>query len=701
MSGNENLTTATTANLCAHVLDPEAMDQSVRPQDDFYRHVNGKWLDTYEIPADLTSYGSFIQLRDLSEKRCRELVERLVEQNKNTTGQMDSIHPEDDHPDRAQPNHQLNNEEKISLLYQQYLDQTTADRLGTEPIQPLLHKIQAVTNHDELAALLGEFALGICGSFFTMGIEPDLDDPTRWSVYLGQAGLGLPDEAYYHKPEYEHYRQAYEKHVTNLFNLSGIEAEKTTAATAAAKVLEFETKLADLHWDAVKCRDWNVQNNPRTWEEVQQQNPDFNWLAWMEKVRLPQPQTRRYLVQQLDYLQAASHLVANTDLATLKLWLGRKIVSKFAPLLSDDIVQENFYFYSRTLSGTSQLRPRWKRALSLVEGVLGESLGRLYVAKYFPPAAKERMDQLVANLLDAYQESIQNLEWMTADTKRQALKKLEQFTPKIGYPTKWRDYSDLHLDVNATLVDNVIAASQFERRWEMSRIDKPVDREEWAITPQTVNAYYNPQWNEIVFPAAILQPPFFDMAADDAVNYAAIGAVIGHEIGHGFDDQGSQFDGSGQMRNWWTDQDRQEFAARTQKLVDQYEVYTPTGLDASKYHVSGALTLGENIGDLAGLTIAWKAYEKALAQRGITDAGADQIIDGLTGPQRFFYSWARIWRQKSRSDWQIQLLAVDPHSPNEFRCNGVLANFDAFAKYFDVKPGDALYREPAERIHIW
>lgn len=666
-----------TNNLKAHVLDPDAMDTSVRPQDDLYRYVNGAWLDSYQIPADLTSYGSFVALRDLSEERCRTLVE--------------GISSDDTDPDA----------QRIRLMYTQFMDQEEANRLGIAPIQGLLDRVQGVDSHEALAELLGEFSRIGISAFFYQAVEPDLDDPTRWAVYLGQGGLGLPDESYYHKSEYEPYRVAYLQHIANLLQLANLAESEEVATEQATRVLAFETQLADLHWDVVKCRDWPAQNNPRTWEEICQQNPGFAWHPWMRQLRLTHPQSRRFLVQQPDFLESGAQLFQNTELEVLKLWLFRKVISRFAPYLADDLVQENYEFYSKTLAGTEQIKPRWKRALRLVEGTLGEALGRLYVAQHFPPEAKERMDELVANLLDAYRDSITELDWMTEATKREALAKLDTFTPKIGYPVKWRDYSKLTLSPKATLVENLIAASEFETEWELSRIDQPVDRDEWAMTPQTVNAYYNPQWNEIVFPAAILQPPFFNVKADDAVNYAAIGAVIGHEIGHGFDDSGSSFDGTGAMRNWWTDQDRKEFAARTQKLVEQYDQYTPAGLDPTEYKVQGALTLGENIGDLSGLTIAWKAYVKALRKRGLEDPAEDQVINGLSAPERFFYSWARIWRQKSRKDYQIQLLAVDPHSPTEFRCNGVLANFDEFAKYFDLQPTDALYRAPEDRVKIW
>lgn len=668
------------ADIKAHVLDPNAMDTSVRPQDDFYRYANGTWLDTYQIPNDLTAYGSFVALRDLSEERCRELVEAL-----------DSEDAENRDPDSA----------RIQILYSQFMDQAAANRLGIAPIAPLLDEVQAASTHRELAHVLGSLARREINSFFWVEITPDLDDPTQWSVMFDQAGLGLPDESYYHKDEYASFRDAYREHVAKMMQLVNVAADATQAGQQADAVVGFETALANLHWDAVKSRDLVAQNNPRTWTQIEAQNPGFDWAVWAASFALPGIESRRFVVCKPDYLEQAAKLFQDTNLDTLKWWVIRKVADRFAPFLNDDLVNENYDFYSRTLAGTKQIRPRWKRALSLVESCLGEALGRLYVAKYFPPEAKARMDELVANLLDAYRDSITDLDWMTDETKACALDKLASFTPKIGYPVKWRDYSKLTLDAGATLVDNLLRVMEFETDFEFSRLDGPVDRDEWHMTPQTVNAYYNPQWNEIVFPAAILQPPFFNLEADDAVNYAAIGAVIGHEIGHGFDDQGSQFDGDGAMRNWWTDQDRDEFTARTAKLVAQYDQYCPADLDSQTYSVQGGLTLGENIGDLGGFTIAWKAYVKALAARGVDSPAQDQVIDGLTGSERFFFSWARIWRQKTRPDYAIQLLAVDPHSPNEFRCNGVLANSDEFAEYFDLQPGDQLYRDPADRVKIW
>ena len=480
--------------------------------------------------------------------------------------------------------------------------------------------------------------------------------------------------------------------------------------------MALETALASHHRDSVSNRDPLLSDNPTLWSELNTLAPGFDWDAWARGAHMP-VSGLVVNVDQPDYLRGAASLWERTDLATLKEWLSASAIDARASLLSADFVQENFDFHGRTLAGTQELRPRWKRALSLIESYLGEAMGRAWVARHFPPEAKDAMDALVRRLLDAYGESIRGLDWMSDETKEKALAKLATFNPKIGYPAKWRDYSTLHLDPSATLVDNVRAANAHATDREWAKLGGPVDRDEWYMTPQTVNAYYNPTQNEIVFPAAILQPPFFDAQADDAVNFGAIGAVIGHEIGHGFDDQGSRYDGAGNLSNWWTDEDRAAFEERTHALIGQYDVLTPAvlasaasdeagedagedGTERSLPHVNGALTIGENIGDLGGMTIAWKAWVAALAEQGLTPQTAP-VIDELTGPQRFFFSWARAWRTATRPQFARQMLAIDPHSPAEFRCNQVLRNLDAFAAAFDVKPGDGMWLDPAQRVTIW
>lgn len=651
------------------------MDEDVRPQDDFYRYINGTWLRDHVIPADRASDGAFYALRDLSEEHCREIAEDAV------AGRLSG--PE---------------AERIGVLYSQFMDEARLNTLGSEPIQGLLSAVDSADNHEELARLLGSLARNAISGFFGVGVAADMNDTSKYTAYFEQSGLGLPDESYYRDDSYENYRAKYVEHVSRVLELASV-VSADAALEAAQEVMAFETALAGHHWDVVKSREIEAQNNPRTWVEVVEQNPGFAWHAWNEALGINLG-GQSLNVSQPDFLASAADLWRKTDLSTLKLWLAREIIDDFSPYLSEEFAEESFDFYSRTLAGVEQMRPRWKRALSMIEGVVGFDMGRLYVERHFPVEYKERMGRLVENLLAAYRDSITDLDWMGEETKAKALAKLDTFMPKIGYPENPRSYEGLEISAEAGLVENLMASAAFDLEWEFAKLEQPVDRTEWLMTPHTVNAYYYPSMNEIVFPAAILQPPFFNPEADEAVNYAAIGAVIGHEIGHGFDDQGSQFDAQGEVNNWWTDQDREEFERRTKALIAQYDAFSPVEL-GEDHHVNGALTIGENIGDLGGLTIAWKAWKKALADRGIASPLDDEVIDSLTGPQRFFTSWARIWRGKQRDDWAIQLLAIDPHSPGEFRCNGVLANFDEFADYYQVGPGDALWIAPEDRVHIW
>ena len=668
-----------TETLKAHVLDPSLMDTAVRPQDDYFRHINGGWLTTHQIPADRPIDGAFYALRDLSEDRGRSIAEDAA------AGRIDD-------PDA----------QRIATVYSQFMDEDAIEAQGAAPLLPELDAIAGATTPGELSAVGGRLMRSSVSLFFAPYVNNDINDTTRYITYLTQAGLGLPDESYYREDKYADTRAAYVAHVGRALVLSGV-VDESGAEDAAHTVMDFETELASHHWDSVKTRDPQLANNPRTWAEIVSQNPGFDWDGWAGQLGLDTAALATLNVDQPDFLAAASALWTSTDLSVLKLWLVRKVVDARSPLLSRAFVEENFDFYSRTLAGTQELRPRWKRGLGLVEATLGEALGRLYVERHFPAEYKERMEALVAHLLDAYHASISALDWMGEATKAKALEKLSTFNPKIAYPPKWRDYSALTLSGEATLVDNVRAAEAFELDWELGKLFRGVDRDEWFMTPQTVNAYYNPTMNEIVFPSAILQPPFFDPEADDAVNFGAIGAVIGHEIGHGFDDQGSQFDKDGNLNNWWTDEDRTEFEARTKALIAQYDAFTPAELAGRPegYHVNGALTIGENIGDLGGLTIAWKAWSAVLAAAGIASPDEAPVVDGLTGPQRFFAAWARSWRSKARDEFAIQLLAIDPHSPSEFRCNGVLRNLDAFAATFGVKEGDRMWLAPEDRVRIW
>lgn len=669
----------------ARVLDTANIDSTVRPQDDFYRHVNGTWLATHTIPADRPMDGAFHTLRDASEKYARAIAQDAAD------GSLDD-------PDAH----------RIATLWTQFLDEDTIEEAGATPLRPDLDAIHACTTHEELAREMGRLMREGIGGLVGAYVGTDPHDSSHYMVSLVQSGIGLPDEAYYREDDYTPIREAYVAHTARLLGLAGV----ADPEGAAKRIMELETQIASHHRDSVSNRDPLLSDNPTPWEEVATLAPGFDWDAWAQGARMPVTDLV-VNVDQPDFLSAAAALWADTDLPVLKEWLSASAIDCHASLLSSDFVNENFDFHGRTLSGTEELRPRWKRALGLIEAYLGEAMGRAWVARHFPPNAKEAMDALVRGLLDAYGESIRGLDWMSEDTKVKALAKLATFNPKIGYPVKWRDYSTLHLDPEVTIIENVRAANAHATDCEWAKLGRPVDRDEWYMTPQTVNAYYNPTQNEIVFPAAILQPPFFDTEADDAVNFGAIGAVIGHEIGHGFDDQGSRYDGEGNLSNWWTDEDRAAFEARTHALIEQYDALTPAilleqgdgeesgeGEERTLPHVNGALTIGENIGDLGGLTIAWKAWAASLAEQGLTPQTAP-VIDGITGPQRFFYSWARAWRTATRPQFARQMLAIDPHSPAEFRCNQVLRNLDTFAQTFNVTPDDEMWLEPSQRVTIW
>ena len=671
--------------MLARVLDTAYIDSTTRPQDDFYRHVNGTWLATHTIPADRPMDGVFHTLRDASEKYARAIAQDAAD------GSLDD-------PDA----------QRIATLWNQFLDEDTIEEAGAAPLRPDLDAINACVTREELAQEMGRLMREGVGGLVGAYVGTDPHDSSRYMVSLVQSGIGLPDEAYYREDDYAPIRDAYVAHTARLLGLAAMPDPEG----AAERTMALETAIASNHRDSVSNRDPLLSDNPTPWDDITALAPGFDWIAWAEGARMPAAGLV-VNVDQPDFLRAAAGLWASTDLSVLKEWLSASVIDSHASLLSSDFVNENFDFHGRTLSGTQELRPRWKRALGLIEAYLGEAMGRAWVARHFPPNAKESMDALVRRLLDTYGESIRGLDWMSEDTKVKALDKLSTFNPKIGYPVKWRDYSTLRLDPGATLVENVRAANAHATDREWAKLGRPVDRDEWYMTPQTVNAYYNPTQNEIVFPAAILQPPFFDTEADDAVNFGAIGAVIGHEIGHGFDDQGSRYDGQGNLSNWWTDEDRAAFEERTHALIEQYDALTPAILlndaedteteqsgERTLPHVNGALTIGENIGDLGGLTIAWKAWAASLAEQGLTPQTAP-VIDGISGPQRFFYSWARAWRTATRPQFARQMLAIDPHSPAEFRCNQVLRNLDTFVEAFDVTPDNAMWLDPSQRVTIW
>lgn len=660
-------------------IDLSYVDDAARPQDDLFGHVNGRWLDSHDIPADRATDGAFRLLADRAEEQVRDLIEEASR----AQGAVGS------------------DQQRVGDLFASFMDEAAVAAAGVRPLLDELAAVDAAQDHTALAAVLGGLQRTGIGGGAGVYVDTDSKDSTRYLLHFSQSGLGLPDESYYRDPQHAEILAAYPKHIARMFALAfGEEPQPGEWEATAERIVALETELAAAHWDVVKRRDADLTYNLRTFADLPDEAPGFDWAGWVAALGTgpaTAPIPAEVVVRQPDFLTAFAGLWAERDLEDWKRWLRWRVISGRAGMLTDDVVAENFDFYGRTLSGTEQIRDRWKRGVSLVESLLGDAVGKLYVERHFPPDAKARMDELVANLREAYRVSINDLEWMTPETRQRALAKLDKFTPKIGYPAKWRDYSTLVID-RADLYGNYLRGQAVGTDRELAKLGGPVDRDEWFMTPQTVNAYYNPGMNEIVFPAAILQPPFFDAEADDAANYGGIGAVIGHEIGHGFDDQGAKYDGDGNLVDWWTDSDRTEFGVRTKALIEQYDGYVPRQLSGGQ-HVNGAFTVGENIGDLGGLSIALLAYELSLGG----GAGGDEapVIDGLTGVQRVFYGWAQVWRAKSRDAEAIRRLAIDPHSPPEFRCNGVIRNIDAYYDAFGVSPSDELYLEPAARVRIW
>lgn len=653
-------------------IDTSSLDPAVRPQDDLFRHVNGRWLAEHEIPADRAVDGAFRLLHDRAEEHVRAIIAELGE-NASADGGTPAA--------------------QVGALYASFMDTERVEALGLDPIRPELERIDAAADRAELVTVLGKLQRTGGAGAVGFWVDNDAKDPERYVVFLHQGGLGLPDEAYYREDTYAAVREQYRPHVARMLALSGL--TEAAADAAADLVVDLETRLAAHHWDVVRDRDADLTYNPMTLAELAARAPEFDWHAWATALGTPDGALDQLVVREPDFAVGFARAWAELPVEQWQAWLRYHLVSARAPYLHDAVVLANFDFYGRTLTGATELRDRWKRGVSLVEGALGEAVGQVYVSRHFPPAYKNRMVELVDTLIAAYRESITALDWLGEQTKAKALAKLDAFRPKIGYPERWKSYQGLAVHAD-DLVGNVRRSDAYEHDRELRKIGRPVDRDEWFMTPQTVNAYYNPGMNEIVFPAAILQPPFFDPEAEDAVNYGGIGAVIGHEIGHGFDDQGSKYDGAGRLEDWWTESDRDEFERRTGTLVSQYATFSPVQLGGS-HHVNGDLTIGENIGDLGGLSIALRAYRIAL-RRPLAEA---PVIDGLTGAQRLFLGWAQVWQAKGRDEEVIRRLATDAHSPNEFRCNGVVRNLAEFHRTFDVQPGDALYLPPRERVRIW
>jgi predicted metalloendopeptidase len=648
-------------------IHPANFDPAVRPQDDLYKHVNGGYIARTPIPPDKSWYGTFIALRDRSLEQVHAIVEEL-ERDPGAAKDADA--------------------RKIRDLYASFMDESRVDALGLEPLAPELARIDALASRDQIPEIIAHLnEIGV-NAPYNPQVHQDAHDSTRYIVDLSQGGLGLPDRDYYLKEDdarLKEMRTKYGEYVAKMLAMAGDGA----AASEASGIVALETKLARAQWTRVENRDPVKTYNPVPVGKLAELTPAYDWKRYLVAADVD-GKVDKLILSQPSYIEGFGKLVQETPLPVWKSYFRWRLISAYAPYLSQPFVDERFRFVGTVLQGIPQNEPRWKRGVHVIEGSMGFALGKLYTARYFPPDRKARMDTLVRNLLEAYRVSIQGNDWMSPQTKKEALAKLAAFAPKIGYPDKWRDYSRLEID-RGDLVGNVMRANAFEYRRNVAKLGQPVDRTEWFMTPQTVNAYYNPEMNEVVFPAAILQPPFFDASADDAVNYGAIGAVIGHEVSHGFDDSGSQYDGQGNLRNWWTKEDHEHYEARTAKLVAQYDGYSPL----PGYHLNGKLTLGENIADNAGLEIAWKAYQLSLHGK------PAPTIGGLTGAQRFYTGWAQVWAEEMRPEEQIRRIKIDPHSPGRFRCDGAASNQSAFYDAFGVKPGDGMYLAPAKRVSIW
>ena len=644
-------------------IDSASLDPLVRPQDDLFRHYNGVWVREYEMPADRSSDGIFRKLHDEAEEQVRQIIET---------------------------SRGVGEAQKIGDLYKSFMDTDAIKARGISPIVDDLAAIDGITNLDEFITVMARLEMRGIGGIFGAAIYPDAMDSNTNILYIGQGGLSLPDESYYREEQFASIRTAFLDHVAKMCALVGI----AQGADVAKKILTLETEIATHHWDQVKDRDATLTYNKYSRAELESLAPHFLFDTWASNAKVPAKAFESLVVCEPSFFESVSAMFARFDAHrdAWVAWLKLNLVSASAAFLTDEIVQQNFEFYAKTLSGTPQIRDRWKRGVSVTQGALGEAIGKVYVEKHFPARAKEEMKVLVDYLLEAYRLSILELPWMSDATKQKALEKLKKFTPKIGYPDKWRDYSTLEISAG-DLIGNLWRIAEFDHAYAIAKIGAPVDRDEWHMTPQTVNAYYNPLANEIVFPAAILQPPFFDLDAEMAANYGGIGATIGHEIGHGFDDQGSKYDGDGNMVDWWSDVDRAKFEELTSVLVAQFDALSPES--TPDIHVNGAFTLGENIGDLGGLAIAYKAYQLALK------GAQSPVIDGFTGDQRFFLSYAHSWRNKNRPEEVRRRIAIDPHSPDEFRCNQIVRNVQEFYDAFSVSEKDELWLAPSERVRIW
>lgn len=645
-------------------INKKNMDTKVKPGDNFANYVNGTWYKNTKIPADKASYGAFDMLYDQSQKDVKAIIEEAAKGNAA----------------------EGSDEQKIGDCFASFMNRKDRDAKGVTPIQNELKAIDAIANYNDLASYFGTANRTGINIPFNISVYTDFKDPTKYILITWQGGLGLPEREYYTATDAKmaDIRKKYVAHVEKMLQMAGI----ANPAESAAKIMALEASFATKHMKKEDTRDTQKLYNKYATADLKTLMPDFNWTAMLTKASIEKE--KNIIVTQVEYIKSLNDIIKNTPIDTWKTYLKWGLVNKSASLLTTELDNQNFEFYSKTLFGTEKQEEDWKRGVNTVNASLGEVVGKVYVEKHFSPEAKERMVTMVKNLLKAYAESIKKLDWMSEATKKQALNKVDKFMIKIGYPDKWRDYSNLKI-VKNDLYGNAQRATEFEYKRNLDKLGKPVDRTEWGMNPQTVNAYYNPSLNEIVFPAAILQPPFFDLKADDAVNYGAIGAVIGHEIGHGFDDQGSTFDGDGVMKNWWTDADLAAFKAKTGALIAQYNSFKAF----PDLNVNGEYTLGENIGDLGGLSIAIKAYKATL------NGKEAPVMDGFTGMQRVFLGWGQVWGEKAREEAIRSQIARDPHSPAKFRINGVVRNVPEFYEAFKIKPTDSLYLAPEKRVKIW
>jgi endothelin-converting enzyme/putative endopeptidase len=646
-------------------IDLAARDLAVKPGDDFFHHANGTWLKAVEIPADRTGWSLWTVLSEDGEQQLKAIVDELAA----TRGAPNSVGAQ------------------VGNFYRAWMDEAGIERRGTAPLRPYLKKIADVRTRGDLVAL---FATPGYIAPVGVGITPDPSDPTRYVAAAGQGGLGMPNRDYYLKEgaEYDRYRSAYRDFIIELHRLAGI----PDGAAKADAIIALETQIATAHWAPERLRDPTATYNPKNRQQLAEMAPQFDWVNYLQKRGLANVET--VIARTPSAITDIGKLMDAVPLATWKDYMTFHFIRGAAQYLPKPFDEAQFNFYGKTLSGQQAQRERWKRGIGLLNGNMGEALGQIYVERHFPAESRRKMDELIVNLRGAFAERLQKLEWMDAETRAEALRKLDAFEPRIGHPTKWIDYSAMQVDPN-DLLGNAVRSGEFQWNLQLSRLPRPVDRALWGMNAQTINASYSSLLNQITFPAGILQAPFFDPGADPAVNYGAIGGVIGHEIGHGFDDQGRRYDGSGKLRDWWTATSAERFAERTTRLGAQYATYAPLPSEPD-LKLNPKLTMGENIGDLGGLEMAYAAYRRHVAQH-----GEPPVINGLTGDQRFFLAWAQVWRSKEREDATRAAVLTDPHSADEFRVNGVVRNMDAWYKAFNVQPGDKLYLPPEQRVSIW